>query len=357
MSRPLTLDDFDFDLPEDLIALRPARPRSAARLLVASGAAGPLADARAIDLPGFLSAGDLLVFNDTQVIPARLSGIRRRASRHGTGAARVELTLIEPGADGVWTALARPAKRLAAGDVVEVAEGLAARVLARDGAEVRVALDTGDRAVDTALEQAGEMPLPPYIAQRRAADAADRADYQTMFARRPGAVASPTAALHFDDALIAALDEAGIARTTVTLHVGAGTFLPVTAHRIEDHRMHAERGEIGAAAVAAVDAARARGARVIPVGTTSLRLLESAAAGQGRIAPFSGRTDIFIRPGHSFGVADGLMTNFHLPRSTLMMLVSALMGVERIREVYAHAVAQRYRFFSYGDASLLLPGG
>ncbi|MSU89076.1 tRNA preQ1(34) S-adenosylmethionine ribosyltransferase-isomerase QueA [Rhodobacteraceae bacterium 2CG4] len=349
----MTLDDFDFDLPERLIALRPVRPRPASRLLLARGDA--IADRHVRDLPQILRPGDLLVFNDTRVLPARLRGLRRRDSAHGTGESRIEVTLATARPDGSWTVLAKPAKRLAPGDVIVFDDALSAEVLGRDGGEVHLRFDAEGDAFDAALQRLGEMPLPPYIAGRRAADARDTEDYQTVFARVPGAVAAPTASLHFDEGLLAALAAAGVASTHVTLHVGAGTFLPVTAARIEDHRMHAEWGEVTAAAAETIAATRAAGGRVIPVGTTALRLIESAARGSGAIAPFRGETDMFIRPGFAFRVADGLMTNFHLPRSTLMMLVSALMGVARIRAIYAHAIARDYRFFSYGDSSLLLP--
>lgn len=347
----MRLDDFDYALPEELIALRPARPRPASRLLVA----GPdtLVDSTVARLGDWLRPGDLLVLNDTRVIPARLAGTRRRAAGAG---ARIEATLIAAAPDGLWRALARPGKRLAVGDRIDFG-ALAAEVRDKDGAEVVLAFDRDGAALETALAAVGEMPLPPYIAARRAADAADREDYQTVFATRPGAVAAPTASLHFDEGLLAALAAAGVRTARLTLHVGAGTFLPVKAEAIADHRMHAEWGEIGAGAVEAVMATKAAGGRVIPVGTTALRLLETAATGPGRIAPWRGETDIFIRPGHDFRVADGLMTNFHLPKSTLLMLVSALMGIERIRAIYAHAIEARYRFFSYGDSSLLLPGG
>ncbi len=347
----MTLADFDFDLPEDLIALRPARPRTAARLLVAKGDA--IADATVARLGDWLRDGDLLVFNDTRVIPARLSGTRARPG--GAGAA-IEVTLISGDGGPDWRALARPGKRLAVGDRIDFAAGLSAEVLEKDGAEVKLRFGQAGAAFAQALEAAGEMPLPPYIAGRRAADAADRDDYQTMFAARPGAVAAPTAALHFDADLVANLTARGVVSTRVTLHVGAGTFLPVKVEDIAAHRMHAEWGEIGVEAAEAVRATRAAGGRTIPVGTTALRVLETAAA-DGEVRPWRGETDIFIRPGYAFRATDGLMTNFHLPRSTLMMLVSALLGVERIRAVYAHAVAERYRFFSYGDASLLLPEG
>jgi len=343
-----TLADYDFDLPETLIALRPARPRPASRLLVAEGDA--IVDSAVARLGDWLAPGDLLVLNDTRVIPARLAGRRERPG--GAGAA-VEVTLISGDGGPVWRALARPGKRLAPGDRIDFAGGLAAEVLDKEGAEIRLRFDRAGAGFAAALEAAGEMPLPPYIAARRKADAADRTDYQTVFAARPGAVAAPTAALHFDEALLAALAARGIATTRVTLHVGAGTFLPVKD--LATHRMHAEWGEIGPDAAEAVRAARAAGGRVIPVGTTAMRALETAATGPGAIAPWRGETAIFIRPGHAFRIADGLMTNFHLPRSTLLMLVSALMGLDRIRRIYAHAIAAEYRFFSYGDASLLLP--
>jgi S-adenosylmethionine:tRNA ribosyltransferase-isomerase len=345
----MRLEDFDFDLPEALIALRPARPRSSSRLLVAQR--DRIADTRADRLADWLDAGDLLVFNDTRVIPARLTGHR---ARPGSPGARIEATLIAGDGGPVWRALARPGKRLAVGDRIEFV-GLAAEVLARDGAEVSLRFDREGAPFARALDAAGEMPLPPYIAGRRATDAADRMDYQTVFADRPGAVAAPTAALHFDAGLLAALAARGVRMAKVTLHVGAGTFLPVTAETLSGGRLHAEWGEIDAAAAEAVMATISSGGRIIPVGTTALRVIETAATGPRHIAPWRGETDIFIRPGYEFRMADGLMTNFHLPRSTLMMLVSALMGAERIRAIYSHAIARGYRFFSYGDASLLLP--
>jgi S-adenosylmethionine:tRNA ribosyltransferase-isomerase len=345
----MRLDDFDYALPPELVALRPARPRPASRLLVA----GPrtLHDSTVARLADWLEPGDLLVFNDTRVIPARLRGVRRRTT--GAGSA-VEATLIASAGDGLWRALARPAKRLAVGDRIDFGEALAAEVRDRDGAEVLLAFDRAGAALDRAIDAVGEMPLPPYIAARRRADDQDRADYQTVFAARPGAVAAPTAALHFDEALLAGLAARGVRQARLTLHVGAGTFLPVKVEDVETHRMHAEWGEIGEEAAEAINAAPGR---VIPVGTTALRLIETAAIGPGRVAPWSGETDIFIRPGFDFRVADGLMTNFHLPKSTLLMLVAALMGLDRTRAIYAHAVAARYRFFSYGDASILFPGG
>ena len=349
----MKLSDFDFDLPERLIATRPARPRSSARMLVAQG--GRITDARAIDLPSFLRPGDRLILNDTKVIPARLTGVRHRSGAEGEGTARIEVTLLEPGADGSWQALVKPLRKLREGEVIAFDGGLEATLIGKSGGQARLGFNKGGDAFDQALDQAGQMPLPPYIAANRAADAADRADYQTVWAARPGAVAAPTASLHFDDALLAALDAAGIERTHVTLHVGAGTFLPVKVDDIRDHKMHAERGEVKEAAAAEMNATRAAGGRIIPVGTTALRLIESAATEDGRMAAWAGETDIFITPGYRFRITDALMTNFHLPKSTLMMLVSALMGPERIRAIYDHAIAGEYRFFSYGDASLLIP--
>ena len=351
----MELSDFDFDLPEELIALRPVVPRSGARLLVADGADLQDRDVRA--LPQVLRPSDLLVFNDTAVIPARLSGVRTRQTSDGSGTARIEVTLLEPRGDADWLVLAKPTKRLRAGDRIVFSDDLSAEVLALPGGgEVILRFDAGAGGFDAALNATGDMPLPPYIAGRRAADARDKDDYQTVFARRKGAVAAPTASLHFDSDLMAALDRAGIERTFVTLHVGAGTFLPVRSDRIDAHKMHAEWGEVTDAAAGAIAEAKQAGRRVIPVGTTALRLVEAASQPHtGLIQPWRGKTDIFIRPGHRFAVADGLMTNFHLPKSTLLMLVAALIGLERTHAVYRHAIAQRYRFFSYGDASLLFP--
>jgi len=351
----MKLSDFDFELPERLIALRPVRPRPASRMLVAC--ADATHDAHVRDLPDWLRPGDVLVFNDTRVIPARLAGARRRASADGSGVARIEVTLIHRDGAALWSALARPARRLAVGERILFGEDLGAEVVEKRAAgEVALAFDRSGAELDAAIAAAGVMPLPPYIAQRRAADARDAEDYQTIFARRPGAVAAPTAALHFDEALMAALAARGVLTARLTLHVGAGTFLPVKTDDVAQHRMHAEWGEITPETAAAINAARAAGGRVIAVGTTALRLLESAAGPDGRIAPFGGETEIFITPGYRFRAIDGLMTNFHLPRSTLFMLVSALMGRERMLALYAHAIAQGYRFYSYGDSSLLLPG-
>ena len=345
----MRLSDYDFELPEELIALRPARPRSSARLLVAERDA--VADRLVSDLPAVLRPGDLLVFNDTRVIPARLTGRRERA---GAGGARIEATLVEPLPDGRWSALLKPLRKVRDGEVVRFSDRLAARVEARGEGRAVLAFDARGAAFDAALAEAGAMPLPPYIAARRPPDARDAEDYQSVWASRPGAVAAPTASLHFDAALLDALAARGVRTTHVTLHVGAGTFLPVKDDDLRRHRMHAERGEVPEKAAAAVGAVRAGGGRVIPVGTTALRVLETAAA-SGRVEAWRGDTDLLIAPGFAFRAADGLLTNFHLPRSTLLMLVSALMGRERILDLYAHAIAERYRFFSYGDASLLIP--
>ncbi len=348
----MKLDDFDFDLPEGLIATRPARPRSSARLLVADG---PVTrDAHVFDLPRVLRPGDRLILNDTRVIPARLTGHRTKGSAQGVVTAKIEVTLMEPQADGTWSALAKPLRKLGLGETVVFSDELSAEVAALGGGlRLRFNLAGGD--FDAALEAAGAMPLPPYIAGKRAPDERDREDYQTVWAKRAGAVAAPTASLHFDEPLIAALTEAGIEFTFVTLHVGAGTFLPVTVDDVTTHRMHAEWGEVREKAAGEINATRAAGGRIIPVGTTALRLIETAAAPDGMMRPFEGDTDIFIYPGYAWKVTDALMTNFHLPKSTLMMLVSALMGQERVREIYAHAIGEGYRFFSYGDASLLIP--
>ena len=349
----MKLSDFDFELPEELIATRPVRPRPAARMLVAHGAA--ITDAHVRDLPAHLRAGDRLVLNNTRVIAARLTGQRKRATPHGSGAARIEVTLAAPAPDGRWTALARPLRKLAAGDVIRFGDTLNATVEARGAEMVRLRFDREGQAFEDALAAAGAMPLPPYIAARRPVDARDTEDYQTVFARHSGAVAAPTASLHFDDALLARLRAGGVDTAEVTLHVGAGTFLPVKVEDVTTHRMHAERGRVDPEAAAAINATRAAGGRIIPVGTTALRLLETAADAQGRVQPWQGATDIFIYPGHVFRATDALMTNFHLPRSTLLMLVSALMGRETTLAIYDHALRARYRFFSYGDASLLFP--
>ena len=341
----MRVDAFDFDLPEDRIALRPARPRDSARLLRVT--AGALSDHVFTDLPQLLRAGDVLVFNDTRVIPAQLQGTR--------GEARIGATLHKRHDLRAWWAFVRNARRLAVGDTVDFGHDVAALVEAKGDDGAVLLRFGGDEPVELLLERAGTMPLPPYIASKRAIDAADAADYQTMFARTDGAVAAPTASLHFTERVIADLDAAGIARETLTLHVGAGTFLPVKADDTADHRMHAEWGRIEPDVAARLNAVRAAGGRLIAVGTTALRLIESAAAEDDTIQPFAGDTAIFITPGYRFRAVDGLVTNFHLPKSTLFMLVSALMGLELMKETYAHAIEKHYRFYSYGDTSLLLP--
>jgi S-adenosylmethionine:tRNA ribosyltransferase-isomerase len=290
------------------------------------------------------------------VIPARLSGTRRRDGDAGGTEARIEATLLEPMASGEWRALLKPLKKVRDGEEIVFSDSLSATVAGRGDGTAALVFNLKGEDFDRALAEAGQMPLPPYIAQRRAADARDREDYQTVWARRAGAVAAPTASLHFDEQLLAKLTERGVSFTHVTLHVGAGTFLPVKVDDVKDHRMHAEWGEITPEAAAEIAATRAAGGRIIPVGTTAMRLIESAAREDGVVRPWIGETDIFITPGFEFRASDALMTNFHLPKSTLMMLVSAFMSVERIRRIYAHALAAEYRFFSYGDSSLLLPG-
>ena len=344
-----TLDDFDFDLPEALIALRPVRPRQASRMLVAND---EIVDATVSDLPEFLRAGDLLVFNNTKVIPARLSGQRFRETSHGSGVSSIEVNLIERISGDTWMSLAKPAKRLKLGDVIRFKD-LCATVIVKNGGEVTLTFDQTGEALDQAIETIGAMPLPPYIASKRPADARDMDDYQTVFATRTGAVAAPTASLHFDIELLSRLDTLGVRSTEVTLHVGAGTFLPVKVDNIEEHKMHSEWGEVPSSAADIINKTLDAGGRVIPVGTTALRLIETAAVEAGKIAPWVGDTDIFIRPGYEFKIADGLMTNFHLPKSTLMMLVSALIGYDKVKDIYAHAIENGYRFFSYGDSSLL----
>lgn len=348
----MKLSDFDFDLPDDLIATRPAVPRSSARLLVAEG--DRIIDASVLDLPNWLRAGDRLVLNDTRVIPARLTGLRHRSGAQGDTAAKIEVTLLEPRADGCWSALLKPLKKVKPGEVIVFSDDLSATLEQVQDGQGHLRFNLAGDDFDAALARAGAMPLPPYIAAKRAADEQDKTDYQTVFARNSGAVAAPTASLHFDDALLDALAARGVSFTFVTLHVGAGTFLPVKVEDVTTHKMHAEWGYVSEAAAAEIAATKAAGGRVIPVGTTALRLIESAGR-SGQITPWEGETDIFIYPGFKFHVADALMTNFHLPKSTLLMLVSALMGQDRMRRVYEHAVTDRYRFFSYGDASLLIP--
>ena len=350
--------DFDFHLPDANIALRPARPRDTARLLVVAPGA-PLRDLRVRDLPGELRAGDVLVLNDTRVIPARLKGVRHRGESQVT----VEATLHRRLAAHRWSAFMRPGKRLAEGDRIVFGEtadracllgALDATVSGKgEGGEVTLSFDLSGPDLDAAIAERGAMPLPPYIAAKRAQDEQDRADYQTIYAEEDGSVAAPTAGLHFTPELFARLAEAGVETAFVTLHVGAGTFLPVKAEVVAEHRMHPEWGEVDAATAARLNAARRAGGRIVCVGTTSLRLLESATGEDGVVRGFEGETAIFITPGYRFRAADGLMTNFHLPRSTLFMLVSAFAGLDAMRAAYAHAIAEGYRFYSYGDASLL----
>ena len=341
----MRVPDFDFDLPAERIALRPARPRDSARLLMVDGR--DISDRQVLELAELLRPGDVLVFNDTKVIPAQLEGRRCQAS--------IGATLHKREGPRAWQAFLRNAKRVRPGDTIDFGEGVAASVVEKADDGSALLHFHGDEPVELLLERAGRMPLPPYIASRRAIDEADREDYQTIFAREEGAVAAPTAALHFTPQLLDALDQRGIGRETLTLHVGAGTFLPVKSERIDEHKMHAEWGRIDASTAERLNAVRRSGGRLISVGTTSLRLLESAASEDGAIRPFEGDTAIFITPGYRFKAIDGLITNFHLPRSTLFMLVSALMGLDVMKAAYAHAIGAGYRFYSYGDASLLLP--
>jgi S-adenosylmethionine:tRNA ribosyltransferase-isomerase len=354
----MQLADFDFDLPDSCIALRPVSPRDSARMLtVAPGAA--FRDLQVRDLPGELRAGDVLVLNDTRVIPARLKGRRLR----GESVVAVEATLHRRLSPSVWTAFMRPGKRLAEGDRVSfgafedracLLSSLDATVKEKgEGGEVTLAFDLAGPDLDAGVAERGAMPLPPYIAAKRGEDAQDRADYQTVYAQQEGSVAAPTAGLHFTPELLARLREMGVDIRFVTLHVGAGTFQPVKTDDLSEHRMHAEYGEVDAETAQALNAARAAGGRIVCVGTTSLRLVESAAGEDGQVRPFAAETSIFITPGYRFRAADGLMTNFHLPKSTLFMLVSAFAGVEAMRAAYRHAIDTGYRFYSYGDASLL----
>ena len=340
----MRVDLFDFELPAERIALRPVNPRDAARMLVVDHG---MADRSVLDLPSILHAGDCLVFNDTKVIPAQLAGKR--------GDATIGATLHKRESLRGWRAFIRNAKRLRDGDAIDLGAGVFATASGQGSDGSWLLTFAGTDPVEVLLNQVGTMPLPPYIASKRPVDARDAADYQTMFAARDGAVAAPTASLHFTPALMTALSDGGIIHETLTLHVGAGTFLPVKADDTDDHVMHAEWGRIDAATAMRLNAVRANGGRIIAVGTTVLRLIESAAGDDGVIQPFEGDTAIFIKPGYRFKAIDGLMTNFHLPKSTLFMLVSALMGRERMQAAYAHAIAGGYRFYSYGDSSLLIP--
>ncbi|MCF6303105.1 MAG: tRNA preQ1(34) S-adenosylmethionine ribosyltransferase-isomerase QueA [Devosiaceae bacterium] len=354
----MRVDEFDFELPENLIALHPAVPRDSARMLCV-GADGSLSDKYVADLVGVLRYGDILVVNDTRVIPAELSGIRHR----DTYQANVSFNLHKRIDAQTWAAFARPAKRLKAGDRIVFGEpndracasknltAVVCNVL--EGGQILLTFDLSGAFLDEAIKSHGAMPLPPYIGSKRAIEPSDEQDYQTMFAKFDGAVAAPTAGLHFTPALLEKLEQNGVAIERVTLHVGAGTFLPVKVEDTKDHKMHSEWGEISEASVERINKAQRQGGRVVAVGTTSLRILESACRESGALAPFSGDTDIFITPGYKFGVVDMLMTNFHLPRSTLFMLVSAFCGAKTMKQAYAHAIADQYRFYSYGDASLL----
>jgi S-adenosylmethionine:tRNA ribosyltransferase-isomerase len=345
----MKVDLFDFELPPERIALRPVRPRDAARMLVVRGSDAPFEDRSVKDLPSLLSPGDVLVFNDTRVIPAQLEG------RRADGEAKIGATLHKRMDLRRWQAFIRNAKRVKLGDQIIFGGGVTAIAEERHSDGSITLLFEGEEPVEMLLHRAGTMPLPPYIASKRGVDAQDLEDYQTMFAAEEGAVAAPTASLHFTPRLVDALDAAGIGRAMLTLHVGAGTFLPVKADDTDDHQMHAEFGRISQATADQLNAARAAGGRIIAVGTTSLRLLESAVDADGVIQPFAGDTAIFITPGYRLKAVDGLMTNFHLPKSTLMVLVTALMGRERMMAAYQHAIAKEYRFYSYGDSSLLLP--
>jgi len=360
---PMRVDHFDFDLPQERIALEPVTPRDAARLLhvTRNGGDAGLHDRMVRDLPGLLRPGDVMVVNDTRVIPAQLAGTRPARETGGGGPVAVEATLHkrlddrreDRGGGARWRAFMRPAKRLKAGDAIDFGAGLSAVVEDRDEAEATLVFNRAGAAFDAALARAGATPLPPYIARKRAVCDADRARYQTVYADKDGSVAAPTAGLHFTERLLSAVEAAGVARIAVTLHVGAGTFLPVTAEETRDHKMHAEWGEVTAEQADALNAARAKGGRILSIGTTSMRLLESAAGEDGIIRPFCKETDIFITPGYRFRAVDLLMTNFHLPRSTLFMLVCAFSGTDEMKAAYAHAVENEYRFYSYGDACLL----
>jgi S-adenosylmethionine:tRNA ribosyltransferase-isomerase len=345
----MKVDLFDFDLPPERIALRPVRPRDAARMLVVRGSEAPFEDRGVRDLPQLLNPGDVLVFNDTRVIPAQLEG------RRVGGEAKIGATLHKRIDLRRWQAFLKNAKRVKIGDQLVFGGGVTAIAEERHADGSLTLFFEGEEPVEVLLDRAGTMPLPPYIASKRGVDVQDLEDYQTMFAREEGAVAAPTASLHFTPQLVDAIDAAGIGRAMLTLHVGAGTFLPVKAEDTDDHQMHAEFGRISQETADQLNAARAAGGRIIAVGTTSLRLLESAVDEDGIMQPFSGDTAIFITPGYKLKAVNGLMTNFHLPKSTLMMLVAALMGRERMMAAYAHAIANEYRFYSYGDSSLLLP--
>ena len=347
------LSDFDFDLPEELIATRPASPRSSARLLVAKG--DNFDDSFVSDLPGFLKSGDRLVFNDTKVLPARLDGFRSRfITVDNVASAKIEVTLLASKKESIWSALIKPLRKIRVGEKITFDKSFEAILIDKVDGQGILRFNKENNEFLDRLEELGAMPLPPYITSKRKADNRDKLDYQTIFAQKLGSVAAPTASLHFDKALLDKIKNIGVEISFVTLHVGAGTFLPVKNEDIKNHKMHAEFGEISNQAVEEIKKTQKNGGRIIPVGTTALRLLETAAQSNDILSEWRGETDIFIYPGYKFIVADGLMTNFHLPKSTLMMLVSALMGKETIESIYNHAITKKYRFFSYGDP-LLFP--
>ncbi|MDC0604004.1 tRNA preQ1(34) S-adenosylmethionine ribosyltransferase-isomerase QueA [Amylibacter sp.] len=348
----MKLSDFDFKLPNELIALRPADPRSSSKLLVSSG--DEIIDDHFFNIIKYLKRGDRLVLNDTKVIPAKLSGQRIRYSDNGKTSANIGVNLLSMIKEGHWLALVKPAKRVNVGETIHFGKDLNALVLEKSPNGLLLKFNMSEENFEKKLETLGKMPLPPYIASQRLPDELDDNDYQTVFAKHSGSVAAPTASLHFDNMILKQLIDCGIKISKVTLHVGAGTFLPVKVNNIADHKMHAEWGEVSDIAALEIAQTKSEGGRIIPVGTTALRLIETAAR-SGQIEAWSGDTDIFITPGFKFNIADGLITNFHLPKSTLLMLVSALMGSKRLKNIYSHAIKNKYRFFSYGDASLLLP--
>ena len=350
----MLLSDFDFDLPEELIATRPANPRSSARLLVAKG--DKIFDSFVDNLPKFLKSGDRIVLNDTKVLPARLNGVRRRSTEGGKiSSAKIEITLLAGKQKRIWSALIKPLRKVKLGETIHFNKSFKAKLIEKVYGQGLLEFNRNGSEFMRYLEELGSMPLPPYIASKRKADNYDKLDYQTIFARKIGSVASPTASLHFDNALLKKIRDIGVGISFVTLHIGAGTFLPVKDEDIKKHKMHAEYGEISQQTVDEIKKTKKSGGRIIPVGTTALRLLETAALSTGKLSKWHGETDIFIYPGFQFKVADGLMTNFHLPKSTLIMLVSAFKGKETIETIYKHAITRRYRFFSYGDSSLLFP--
>ena len=346
------LSDFDFELPKKLIATRPTSPRGNAKLLVSSS--GRLHDSRVGNICNFLRPGDRLVLNNTKVIPARLDGVRFRQSAQGPVQAKIEITLVKPLPNGNWEALVKPLRKVKVGEKIIFKKGLIATCIKKLDGKGLLAFSVKGDELDEVLDKIGDMPLPPYIASRRPADAQDHLDYQAVWAKHPGAVAAPTASLHLDEHVLSALSNHGVDITFVTLHVGAGTFLPVTVDDIRKHKMHAEWGYVGSKAAQEIKSTKSKGGRIIPVGTTALRLIETASL-TGMIKPFDGDTEIFIHPGFKFKVTDGLLTNFHLPKSTLLMLVSAFVGKSELDNIYQHAIDMSYQFFSYGDASLLFP--